>query len=127
MEIARMRVLAEEILAAWTSQDVESVLACYTDDLLYSDPNTNGPVSGQGAMRRYLEKLFASWTMQWTLREIHRFDDGEGCSVLWRASFQRKSGGPTSHIDGMDLVVLRGDRVHRNVVVFDRSALPTKS
>ena len=54
MERETMLGLADEFLGAWTAQDVDRVLDCYTDDLLYSDPNTRGAVRGREAMRRYL-------------------------------------------------------------------------
>jgi hypothetical protein len=43
--------------------------------------------------------------MTWTLREAHPIDGGAGTQVLWK------------------LVVLEGDRVARNEVVFDRTRL----
>jgi ketosteroid isomerase-like protein len=118
-----MYQLAESFLDAWNTQDVERVLACYTDDVRYVDPNTNGPVEGAEAMRRYLTKLFRSWKMQWRLKEAFMFDNHGGCAVLWRATLQRSEGGKSVDIDGMDLAVVRGDRLERNEVYFDRAAL----
>ena len=123
MDDSKMLALAKEFLAAWDSQDVERVLACYTADLVYTDPNTRGAVRGQDAMRRYLSKLFAAWTMTWSLREAQLFADRQGCSVLWHATFRRASGGPTVQADGMDLVLVRDDLIHRNEVHFDRTVL----
>lgn len=123
MNETTMLSLAEQFLAAWDSQDIERVLACYTEDLVYTDPNTRGAVKGKEAMRRYLTKLFAAWTMTWSLREAHLFDGGRGCSVLWHATFQQAAGGPTVEADGMDLVLMREDLIQRNEVYFDRGAL----
>ena len=58
---SEIREVAENFLSAWNSQDVERVVACYTDDVEYWDPNTRGVVKGADAMRRYLRKLFAAW------------------------------------------------------------------
>ena len=110
-------------IAAWNTQDVEAVLDCYTNDLVYRDPNTRGEVKGRDNMRRYLRKLFASWSMHWTLREVYRLADAEGSAALWHASFQRTQGGETVDADGMDLVLLEGDRISRNEVYFDRAVL----
>jgi ketosteroid isomerase-like protein len=123
MDEKKMYQLAESFLDAWNTQDVERVLACYTDDVRYVDPNTNGPVEGAEAMRRYLTKLFRSWKMQWRLKEAFMFDNHGGCAVLWRATLQRSEGGKSVDIDGMDLAVVRGDRLERNEVYFDRAAL----
>ncbi len=123
MDRDKMLSLAEQFLAAWNTQDVERVVACYTEDLEYRDPNTRGAVRGADAMRRYLTKLFAGWTMHWALREAHLLESGEGCAVLWHATFRRPAGQATIGIDGMDFVQLRGDRIARNEVCFDRAQL----
>jgi ketosteroid isomerase-like protein len=116
--------LTKRVLEAWTSQDVEAVVGCYTDDLEYLDPNTRGEVNGADAMRRYLTKLFEAWEMTWTLREAHISADDENIgSFGWHATFRRPGGGEQAEADGMDLVVLEGDRIKRNEVYFDRSVL----
>jgi len=115
--------MIERFLAAWTSQRVEQVLDCYTDDVRYHDPNTRGDVTGHEALRRYLTRLFGAWTMTWTAREVFDLADEEGVAFLWRATFRRAGEDAVIEIDGMDLAVLRGDRVARNEVYFDRTAL----
>ena len=119
--------LITRFLAAWTSQDVERVLDCYTDDVRYHDPNTRGDVTGRDAMRRYLAKLFAGWQMTWAAREVFDLAGEEGVAFLWRATFRRRGDDKVVEIDGMDLAVLRGDRVARNEVYFDRMALEAGS
>ena len=114
---------AEKFLSAWNTQDVERVVACYTDDVVYRDPNTRGEVLGADALRRYLKKLFGAWTMQWRLREAHPFSEREGAAVLWHATLQPTGSGPVVKLDGMDLVLMRGERIERNEVWFDRAAL----
>ncbi len=42
-----LEALARHFLDAWNSQEVETVLSCYTDDLVYRDPNTRGSGIGQ--------------------------------------------------------------------------------
>jgi ketosteroid isomerase-like protein len=123
MDRETMLALAEEFLGAWNTQAVERVLSCYTTDLDYRDPNTRGAVRGAEAMRRYLSKLFGRWQMHWSLREAYLFDDGHGCTVLWHATFRLPDGDTTIEIDGMDLVEVRGDRISRNEVCFDRAQL----
>ncbi|WP_067793870.1 nuclear transport factor 2 family protein [Actinomadura formosensis] len=108
---------------AWNRQDVEAVLERYTDDLVYRDPSTRGPVEGREAMRRYLSKLFAAWQMRWTTREFHLFEGGEGVAVLWRATLRPTGGDRQVEIDGMDLVLMEGTKVKRNEVYFDRALL----
>ena len=123
MDRQRMLALAEEFLGAWNTQEVDRVVACYTTDLEYRDPNTRGAVRGAEAMRHYLAKLFGRWQMHWSLREAHLFDDGQGCAVLWRATFRRTESDAPVEIDGIDFVEVHGDRISRNEVCFDRAQL----
>jgi ketosteroid isomerase-like protein len=119
----RATKLAERLLEAWNSQDVDRVLDCYTADLRYRDPNTRGIVEGADAMRRYLTKLFGGWQMHWSLREAYPLRDEEGAAALWRASFRLPGGETTVEIEGMDLALVEGERMHHNEVYFDRAAL----
>ena len=122
MDEARMYDVAKGLLEAWNSQNVDQVLARYTDDVTYVDPNTRGEVKGAEAMRKYLAKLFGSWRMTWELKEAHLFEDRNGCAAMWHASLSRLDGERAVEIDGMDLVIMEGDLVKRNEVYFDRAA-----
>jgi len=115
--------LAETVLGAWNEQDVDRVVACYTADCIYVDPNTRGPVIGRESFRSYLTRLFEQWQMHWSLREFFPFKEGDGGAFLWHAEFTPTSGGKTLEIDGMDLVVLQGGQLSRNEVYFDRVGL----
>jgi len=121
--VSQLIAMSERLLDAWNRQDVEATVACYTDDLVYVDPNTRGEVKGRDAMRRYLGKLFGRWEMHWSLREVFPLADVDGSATLWHASFRKPGGGPTVEADGMDLVILDGERVKRNEVYFDRAVL----
>lgn len=118
--------LTERFLSAWNAQDVDKVLACYTDDCIYLDPNTRGAVSGHEALRKYLSRLFQEWKMHWSLREFFLFSDQNGGAFLWHAKLTPAGGGKTIEIDGMDLVIVRKERMCRNEVYFDRMALFTE-
>jgi ketosteroid isomerase-like protein len=115
--------LSDIILSAWNEQDVEKVISCYTEDCIYLDPNTRGPVVGHDALRRYLTRLFQRWRMHWTRREFFTFADGSGTAFLWQAQLTPASGGKTAEIDGMDLALVRDGKLCRNEVYFDRMAL----
>ncbi len=123
MDTSQMYQLAEKILSEWNTQDVSRVIAVYTEDVSYVDPNTRGAVNGSESLRRYLTKLFARWQMHWSMREAYLFEDKDGCAVLWHATFRRAEGGPTVEADGMDFVKVRGNRIERNEVHFDRAVL----
>jgi len=123
MDVEEARRLTEVVLSAWNRQDVDGVVSCYTEDCVYLDPNTRGPVAGHEALRKYLSRLFQQWKMHWSLREFFLFADGNGVAFLWHAQLTPASGGKTAEIDGMDLAVVRGGKLCRNEVYFDRMAL----
>lgn len=123
MDEGTMYRVAEHTLEAWSRQDVEEVLACYTSDLVYLDPNTQGPIRGSDAMRRYLTRLFEQWEMSWRLKEAHLFSNGDGCAILWEATLKRVGADRRAIINGMDLVLVQGELISRNEVYFDRSLL----
>lgn len=123
MEPKQLKAISGPLIDAWNEQDPEKVVGCYTDDLFYSDPNTRGPVEGADAFRRYLTKLFAAWEMRWEVKETFPLKDTDGAAGLWRASFRRAGGDAEIEVNGMDLVLIEGDRLKRNEVYFDRAAL----
>jgi ketosteroid isomerase-like protein len=115
--------LSTTVLDAWNRQDVDSVLACYTPDCVYLDPNTRGPVLGHDALRRYLTRLFDKWRMHWSMREFFPFGEGDSGDFLCHATLTPAGGGTTAEIDGMDLALVRDGLLYRNEVYFDRMAL----
>ncbi len=115
--------IARHVLGAWNTHDVERVVACYTPDLVYRDPNTQGDVRGADSFRRYLTKLFAAWRMHWSAKEIFPLEGTDGSAVLWRATLTPAGGNASVEVDGMDIVVLEGEHLKRNEVYFDRAAL----
>ena len=123
MTEAELTAHSERMLEAWNGQDVEAVVDLYTPDVVYRDPNTRGSVEGRDAMRRYLTKLFSSWQMHWVTRDFFPLRAEDGVVVLWRATLRPKDGERAVEVDGIDLVVMEGEKVKRNEVYFDRAAL----
>jgi uncharacterized protein (TIGR02246 family) len=123
MDEKELHRIAERVLDAWNSQDVERVVACYTDDLVYVDPNTRGPVRGRDAMRAYLTKLFRRWAMTWRGDEMFPLAGRAGVAFRWHATLAPAGGDRSAEISGIDLVLLQGDRIARNEVYYDRSPL----
>lgn len=123
MDIAELKEIEGPLVAAWNNHDVEAVVACYSDDLVYVDPNTRGPVEGADAMRRYLAKLFDRWEMHWTIKQVFPLADIDGSAAVWRASLTARATGKTAEVNGMDLVVIEGEKVKRNEVYYDRAVL----
>jgi ketosteroid isomerase-like protein len=115
--------LAENVLSAWNTQDVEKVIEYYTENCTYQDPNTRGPVLGHEALRKYLTRLFQEWKMHWSLREFFVLADKDGGAFLWHARMTPATGGKTIEINGMDLAIVSGEKLYRNEVYFDRTPL----
>ena len=92
------------------------------EDCIYRDPNTRGTVAGHEALRPYLTRLLREWRMHWSLRECFAFADGSGGAFLWDGKLTPAAGGKTTEISGMDLVLLRGERLSRNEVYGGPSA-----
>ena len=123
MDIDELHAISKPLIEAWNDQDVERVVACYTDDLIYVDPNIRGAVEGPDAFSRYLTKLFSRWQMHWSVKETFPLADADGAAGLWRASFRIPGEKESVEVDGMDLVLIEGGRLKRNEVYFDRAAL----
>lgn len=123
MDAVKLHEIGDRAIEAWNRQDVEAVVACYTDDLVYVDPNTRGPLEGADAMRRYLTKLFDHWQMHWTIREIFPLAEADGSAARWHAALTSRATGKTAEVEGMDLVVIEGDKIKRNEVYYDRVPL----
>ena len=92
MDIDELQAISSPLIEAWNDQDVERVVACYTDDLIYVDPNTRGAVGGPDAFSRYLTRLFSRWQMHWSVKETFPLADTDGAAGLWRASFRVPGG-----------------------------------
>lgn len=119
----RLYAHAERFIAAWNSQDVARVVACYTPDVVYRDANTRGEINGSEAFGRYLTKLFDTWQMHWTVKQVFPIEGEDGSAALWTAEFRRPGRDGQVLIDGMDLVLLEGDLIRRNEVYFDKTPL----
>jgi len=115
--------VAQRAIEAWNTHEVGRVLECYTDDLVYRDPNTRGEVRGAAAFGRYLGKMFGLWEMHWHVDQVYPFRDAEGAAALWTATLKFRSGGDTIPVAGMDLTLVRDGRLSRNEVFFDRFAI----
>jgi len=122
-DLELLRRLADHVLSTWNTQDIERVLDCYTDDLLYLDPNVNRPVVGREAMRVYLSKLFGRWTQHWEPEELFPLEGTDGVAIRWAGKLAPAGEARSVDIAGIDLVLLEGDLIARNEVFFDRSPL----
>jgi ketosteroid isomerase-like protein len=123
MDRTQFQKIIEQFLSAWNSQDIERLIACFTDDFIYCDPNTRGEISNKDALRRFFKKLFGNWQMEWSLRDVYLFSDKEGGVLFWHAKFRKTDQERTVEANGVDLVLVRNNLIERSETYFDRSVL----
>ena len=123
MSTQTVQVLAERVLDAWNSHDVERVVATYADEFRYVDPDTRGAITDLDALRRFLTKLFANVRAHTTAREALPLDGGDGVALLWSASVSMAGGDRQVAVEGVDIVRLDGDRIVDHQIYFDRASL----
>jgi len=117
---ARLTQFCRDWLAAWTGNDPARLIDFYDDDAFYSDPGMRQGIRGRAAMLDYFTKLLAAnpdW--RWELVEI--FPTEEGCTLKWHATIP--VGEASVEEDGVDIVEIRGGKITRNEVYFDRSGM----
>ena len=100
-------------LAAWTTKDVAALLTFYSPDCVYKDNNTAGGIEGHGALKPYLEGLFAATPAISYEPETVWAIDGGFCG-RWYAVIDMPEG--PQRMRGFDLVILSGDQIIHNEV-----------
>ncbi len=114
------REFASRWLPAWTGNDPELLVSFYTDDAFYLDGGVPDGVQGRSALLAYFRTLLGhnpEWV--WTQREAVPMEGG--FVNLWHAVIP--VGDVVVECDGVCLVFMRGDRICRNEVYFDRAPL----
>ena len=110
-----VRKLIEMHDAAWNAQDVDAIVALYTDDVVFQN-HTAGepPVVGRAAVRSHLEGIFARWPdMRFSSRRLYLSE--EFCASEWTA---RATTGDGRRIewDGVDVLPIRNAAIARKDV-----------
>jgi SnoaL-like domain len=107
-------------LLAWTGNQPEHLAQFYSDDAYYRDPARPDGIKGKNALLHYFRKLLKknpAWV--WTAKEI--IPTAEGFVLKWTAAIPVDT--RTVVTEGLDIVELRDEKIARNEVYFDRSAL----
>lgn len=107
-------------LNAWTGNRPEQLIQFYSADACYRDPARPDGLRGEKALFEHLTKLLRknpNWV--WTSKEV--IPTAKGFVLKWVTMFSAPSSSVT--IEGLDIVELRGDKITRNEVYFDQSAL----
>lgn len=124
MNAAELARLTEQLLAVWNSQSVERVVACYAEDVRFSDPITREVIVGIDALRCHLRRQFSLWTLHWTLREAYPLStDQNGAVILWHAKFRPIDGTESVDGNGISVIFLRNGQIGRSEMSYDRTVL----
>lgn len=107
---------------AFNRQDVEAILACFTEDATYTD-TFYGPHTGRAALREMFARMFRegrdyAWKMDVVV------DGPAVCAAEWTFGYVvtdavPRSAGRKIHFRGMSVFELEGGRIARYREYFD--------
>jgi ketosteroid isomerase-like protein len=116
------RELLERHDAGWNAQDIDAIVATYTDDVVFQN-HTAGedPVVGVEAVRAHLAGIFERWPdMRFTSRRL--YVSAEFCTSEWTARATGRDG-QRIEWDGVDVFPLRDGLIARKDV-YSTSHIP---
>ncbi|MEQ8234916.1 MAG: nuclear transport factor 2 family protein [Gammaproteobacteria bacterium] len=102
--------LAREFLDAFNRNDLDAVMAFFTDDAVYEEMNGRRDV-GRDAIRAAFEPQFAGDHGRLTFNEDDTFVDAEAGKVMSSWTLEVATDSRTSTLRGLDLLVFDGDRI----------------
>ncbi|TFG04521.1 MAG: nuclear transport factor 2 family protein [Promethearchaeota archaeon] len=120
MQKRKLEQFCREWLNAWTGNKPEELIQFYAEDGYYQDPANSEGIRGRSDMLIYFRKLLAKnpdW--KWNLDEL--YPTPKGFILKWNAKIP--VGKDLVNAKGMDIVELRGDKITKNEVYFDRTPL----
>ena len=99
---------------AWNNQDLDTIMACYTPDIVFTNYNARESASGAAAVREHLAGIFAGWP---DLRfRGRRLNVSEEFAVSeWTATATHPDGRRLEW-DGVDVFPLAGGLIARKDV-----------
>lgn len=107
-----LRALADDFLDAFNRNDLDAVMAFFTDDAVYEE--LHGPArEGRDAIRKAFEPQFEGrfGTMQFV--EDDTFVDADAGKVMSSWDLKLEMDGEPKVLRGLDLLEFRGDRIVR--------------
>jgi uncharacterized protein (TIGR02246 family) len=116
-----VRALIARHDAAWNDQDVDAVVASYTDDVVFQN-HTAGepPVAGEDAVREHIAGIFERWPdLRFSSRRLYVTD--ALCVSEWTARATRDD--RRLEWDGVDVMPIRDGLIARKDV-YSTSGTP---
>jgi len=114
------RAFADEWLPAWSGNRPERLASFYSEDAFYADPAIPQGVRGRDALLAYFRVLLAR-NPDWVWTHRGSIPLAGGFLNRWHASIPVAD--TSVEVDGVCTVELRGGKIQRNEVFFDRSEL----
>jgi len=110
-----LRDLIDRHDAGWNAQDLDTIMATYTDDIVFQNHTAGeAPVSGAAAVRGHLAGIFARWPdMRFESRR--RYHAADVCVSEWTARATTPDGRSVEW-DGVDVFPIRDGLIARKDV-----------
>jgi len=105
-------------LSTWTGNTPDKLIEFYSKDAFYCDPANKEGLKGHDQILPYFRKLLAV-NPNWKWEAVEVFPTNAGFVAKWKATFP--VGSEVIIENGMDIVEVKGGKVTRNEVYFDRS------
>jgi len=102
--------LAREFLDAFNRNDLDAVMAFFTDDAVYEEMNGRRDV-GREAIRAAFEPQFNGEHGRLSFSEDDTFVDAEAGKVMSSWTLEVATDTRTTTLRGLDLLVFAGDRI----------------
>ncbi|MCC2655218.1 MAG: hypothetical protein K0Q76_326 [Panacagrimonas sp.] len=117
---AEVRRLLERHYAAWSSGDVEGVVACYAEGCAFEDLALEARFDGTAGVRSFVQLTFAAIPdFKWNPRHITV--DGERVACEWVMDGTQRGDlpgipgtGKRFDVRGLSALVVRGGKIHEN-------------
>jgi len=117
MNKKELNLFVDKWLSAWTGNKPQSLIAFYTDDVFYLDPSNQDGIKGKENLEAYFTKLL-SRNANWKWRVVEIFPTEKGFVLKWEAIIPVLD--KAFLIYGVDIVEMKGDKISRDEIYFDR-------
>jgi hypothetical protein len=110
-------LFVDDWLASWTGNKPKELISFYTDDVFYLDPANQDGIKGKANLESYFTKLLSK-NANWRWKVIEIFPTQNGFTLKWEAIIPVLD--KAFLIYGVDLVEMKGDKICRDEIYFDR-------
>jgi hypothetical protein len=111
---------AKEWLATWTGNRPQELIEFYDDQATYYDPAHRDGLHGRDAILEYFTGLLEVYH-DWVWEPLEVFPTEGGMTLKWKCAIP--VAGEVICETGLDIVMLKGRKITRNEVYFDRTRL----